>query len=107
MYNINNNIKDSNSSKNLKNSLKAEKSKISQNLYGDSFVKIKFFNYLHTDNKNEEFFRKYLETSLDDLEFDDAIVRDKRTFCLYFYDNFKEKQVIANTFCARDNLKTR
>ena len=107
MYNINNNIKDSNSSKNLKNSLKAEKSKISQNLYGDSFVKIKFFNYLHTDNKNEEFFQKYLETSLDDLEFDDAIVKDNRTFCLYFCDNFKEKQVIANTFCATDNLKTR
>ena len=60
--------------------------------------------------KNEElteFFQEYLSTSLDELEFDDAIVRDKRTFCLYFYDNFKEKQVIANTFCATDNLKTR
>ena len=44
---------------------------------------------------------------MDDLEFDDAIVKDKRTFFEYFCDSFKEKQIIANTFFAKDPIKTR
>ena len=44
---------------------------------------------------------------MDDLEYDDAIVKDKRTFCEYFCDIFKKRQTIANTFLSKDNLKTR
>ena len=60
--------------------------------------------------KNEElteFFQEYLSTSLDELEFDDAIVKDKRTFCEYFFEQFKEKQNIAYTFFASDPIITR
>ena len=60
--------------------------------------------------KNEElteFFQEYLSTSLDELEFDDAIVKDKRTFCEYFFEQFKEKQNIAYTFFASDPIMTR
>ena len=64
-------------------------------------------NYLNTEKKNEKFFEEYFETSLDDLEYDDAIVKDNRAFCEYFCDSFKEKQTIANTFFASDSLKTR
>ena len=41
------------------------------------------------------------------MEFDDAIVKDNRKFCEFFYETIKEKQAIANTFCAVDVLKTR
>jgi hypothetical protein len=44
---------------------------------------------------------------LDDLEFDDAIVKDRRKFCEYFCDNFKDKQTLTNTFFASDPIKTR
>ena len=57
--------------------------------------------------ENKNFFKEYLETSLDDLEFDDAIIKDNRKFCEYFCDNFKDKQSLANTFIAKDPLKTR
>ena len=59
------------------------------------------------DKENEKFFEEYLETSLDNLEFDDALVKDKRSFCKYFVENFKDKQAIANTFFSEDPIKTR
>ena len=40
-------------------------------------------NYLNTEKKNEKFFEEYFETSLADLEYDDAIVKDNRAFCKY------------------------
>ena len=41
------------------------------------------------------------------MEFDDAIKRDKRGFCEYFYDILKEKQSFAYTFIATDPINTR
>ena len=43
----------------------------------------------------KRYFKKYLKTSPDEMEFDDAIKRDKRGFCEYFCDILKEKQ----SFC--------
>lgn len=34
-------------------------------------------------------------------------MKDKRTFCEYFCEYFKDKQIIANTFLVKDPLKTR
>ena len=42
------------------------------------------------DNDCQKFFDEYLATSLDDLEFDDALVKDPRTFCEYFIESLKE-----------------
>ena len=65
-------------------------------------------SYLSEYNqKNEQYFNYYLATSLDDMEFDDVIVKDNRKFCEYFYETLKEKQIIANTFFKIDNLKVR
>ena len=64
-------------------------------------------NYLDTCKKNEDFFEEYLSTSLDDLEFDDAIVKDKRAFCQYFCEDFTENQNIAYTFYATDPIRPR
>ena len=57
------------------------------------------------DYKN--FFDEYLSTSLDDLEYDDALIKDKRTFCEYLAESLKEKQMITFTFCSSDPLKIR
>ena len=54
-----------------------------------------------------QFVEEYLETSPDEMEYDDAIKKDDRTFCEYFKDNLKEKQIIANTFIAVDPIKSR
>ena len=56
------------------------------------------------DNK---FFKEYLSTAPDDMEFDDALVKDKRSFGETFVENLKDNQIIVNTFIAEDPLKVR
>ena len=60
-----------------------------------------------TVKKEKEFFKEYFSTSPDDMEFDDAFIYDKRTFCVHFAECLKEKQIIAHTFIAHDDLKPR
>ena len=48
---------------------------------------------------------EYLKPDLDDLEYDDAIKFDKRTFCEFFSERLLEKQIIMNTFYHKENLK--
>ena len=57
--------------------------------------------------KKEKYFQEYLTTAIEDMDYDDALNRDNRKFCEYFFETVKDKQVIANTFCAVDQLKTR
>ena len=52
----------------------------------------------------KKFIKEYLETSPDEMEYDDAIKKDKRTFCQYYSENLKEKQIILNTFIAEDPI---
>ena len=54
--------------------------------------------------KNKEFYLEYLATSLDDLDFDDAIQKDHRSFCEYFCDSIVNKQIIVNTFYSSEPL---
>ena len=56
---------------------------------------------------DKKFFKEYMETSLDDLEFDDAVVKDKRKYCEHMRENLQEDQIIANTFIAEDPIKPR
>ena len=64
-------------------------------------------NYLDENAMIKKFVEEYLETSPDEMEYDDAIKKDERTFCEYFRENLKEKQIIANTFIAVDPIKSR
>jgi len=64
-------------------------------------------NNLEENRKIKKFVEEYFETSPDEMEYDDAIKKDKRTFCQYFSDNLREKQIIANTFIAEDPIKSR
>ena len=47
----------------------------------------------------------YLKTDLDDLEYDDAIKSDKRSFCEFLCQRLYENQIILNTFCFKENLR--
>ena len=64
-------------------------------------------NLKKNEQKNIKYFNEYLATALDDMDYDDALIKDDRKFCEYFYETLKEKQIIANTFFASDMLKTR
>ena len=47
----------------------------------------------------------YLKPDLDDLEYDDAIKSDRRSFCEFLRERLKEKQIIINTFFNNENLR--
>ena len=53
------------------------------------------------------FFEEYMSPSLDDMEYDDAIVKDERTFSEHLKENLKDNQIILNTFITEDPLKPR
>ena len=55
----------------------------------------------------KKYFKDYLSTSPDDMEFDDAIKKDKRSFCGFFIDIIEEKQSLAYTFISSDPINTR
>jgi hypothetical protein len=48
---------------------------------------------------------EYLKPDLDDMEYDDAIKLDQRTFCQFLRDRLKEKQIIMDTFFNKENLR--
>ena len=63
---------------------------------------------MNTLCKNDiAFFEEYFETSPDDMNYDEALIFDKRTFLTYFSECLKEKQIIAHTFIAKHELKPR
>ena len=47
---------------------------------------------------------EYLKIDFDDMEYDDAVKLDKRSFCVYFTEKIKSKQIIMNTFCNKEKL---
>ena len=55
----------------------------------------------------KKYFKEYLSTSPDEMEYDDAIKKDKRSFGRYFLDSLEEKQSLAYTFFASDPINTR
>ena len=50
-------------------------------------------------------FSEYLSTDPDDMDFDDAAEKDKRTFCEYFCENVKNRIIIIKTFFIEDKIK--
>ena len=79
-----------------------EKIKINEN------KKLQYEKYEYNGQKmDNDFFEEYMSTSLDELEFDDAVAKDKRTYCEHTIENLKEDQIIANTFIAEDPVKPR
>ena len=63
------------------------------------------------DNDSEEFdmnfFKEYMSTSPEDMEFDDAVFKDKRKYCEHMRTNLIEDQLITAAFVAEDPIKPR
>ena len=55
--------------------------------------------------ENKKYFDEYLSTDPNELDYDDAIEKDKRTFCQYFFEKIKNKQLIINSFFIDDKIK--
>ena len=70
------------------------------------YIDMKNNKYLDINNKKlDEDFNKYLSPNVDDQEFEDIIIQDKRTFKEYFWDSLNEKQLFVNTFNYKDNFR--
>ena len=50
-------------------------------------------------------FKEYLNTSLDDLEYDEAVEKDKRKLCQIFSDIVKNDNMMIRTFFISDNVR--
>ena len=66
--------------------------------------KQKVNNSLIIGNITEANVEEYIKTDPNDMDFDNAIGRDKRTFCIYFVDNVKTDLLILNIFFNYEQL---
>jgi hypothetical protein len=80
---------------------KTEKEKINEKNKDDDLDDLNSIEY------DKDFFEDYLKTDPDDMEFDDAVVKDKRKYCEHMKENLIEDQIILSTFVAEDKLKPR
>ena len=62
-------------------------------------------NHILKVNKNNNYFNEYLSTDPNDLDFENVIEKDKRTFFEYFRETIKERQLIIKSFLITDNIK--
>ena len=62
-------------------------------------------NRKDNNNKNKQFFKEYLATNPNEFDYDDVIDKDKRTFCEFFVETIKDKQLIINSFFIEDKIK--
>ena len=49
--------------------------------------------------------KEYNEKEMNELDYEEAIIYDKRPYCQIFWFTLKEKQVLVNAFFAKDPLK--
>lgn len=59
----------------------------------------------HYSQSEKEDFKEYLAPDIDDQEFEDIILADKRTFKEYFLEALNDKQLFVNTFNVHDNFR--
>ena len=59
----------------------------------------------HLDQSEKEDFKEYLAPNIDDQEFEDIMLQDKRTFKEYFLEALNDKQLFVNTFNVHDNFR--
>ena len=73
-------------------------------------------NDLEISEKNKEdeeevfdknFYKEYMSTSPEDMEFDDAVAKDKRKYCEHMRVNLIEDQLITAAFVSEDPIKPR
>ena len=65
---------------------------------------IKIENTLIQSNKLNIDMEEYIKTDPNNMDYDNAIKRDKRQFCTYFGDKLKSELLILNIFCNYEPL---
>ena len=66
-------------------------------------IPIDLLGNIHDDLKLD--IEEFLKTDPEDMDYDDAIRRDKRTFCIYYYEKIQSEQIILNTFFKTEILR--
>ena len=109
-----NNIKQSSNQKKIRINSNNNKSKYKRskkhreiNLKGNNNLTI---NNSSLDNimMNDDFdidIKEFLITDLGDMDYDEALRRDNRSFCKFYCDKIFSEQIILNTFCNKEYLK--
>ena len=84
------------------------------NIYDSNLINSKdMLNISNSQKDNPKFLieskdmKEYLSTEIDDMDYEDAMKRDKRKFCEYFCEKLKINQILLSTFYAIDPLKPR
>ena len=80
------------------------------NMSKDVLLKNKAFAESYKDLKEEDLnikndIEEYMKTDFDDMDYDDALKKDKREFSTYLYDKLKSSQIILNTFYHHEPLR--
>ena len=73
----------------------------------NSIITLNSINYLYKlnnngDNFTEKDMKKYLSTSPDEMDFHNALIKDKSSFCVFLLNKIVKKQIIINTFFIKD-----
>ena len=63
-------------------------------------------NDINKGKATKKYFKEYLSTSLNEMEYDDVIKKDKRSFGRFFLDSLEKKQSIVYIFFASDPINT-
>ena len=90
----------------FKNHKSKDKAKISRTLTNKG-GKLKLNKENVDNNKINSYMKEYLATDEDDMDYDDAIKRDKRTFCRFFWERVKVNTWIINIIFSHERLKPR
>ena len=72
--------------------------------FNQKFISSKNYNLT---NSEENSLKEFLSTDLDDLEFEEALEKDKRKLCEIFVDSIKGDHLIIRTFFISDNVRPR
>ena len=89
---------DINSSKKRNSKLKDDQKFTFENNTFDSFI----------NNMKDEYniyIEEFIKTDPQDMDYDDALRRDKRAFCQYYREKIMTEQIILNTFFYKEYLK--
>lgn len=91
-------ILDTHSEVHLKSSKKDFETNKSNNM-------VRNLTYSSLISKSQELdVKEYIKTNLDDMDYDDAIKQDHRTFCQYFKDHIITDILILNIFLNHEKL---
>ena len=102
---------ENNNNKNIKNNdiLLNKKNNVNSNEFlcssKGALYKGNSISILQLKNDLDINFEEYLEMELENMDYYEAIKKDKRTFCSILGENITSNQMIINTFCMDEPLK--